>query len=174
MADDEIKQKEEEVRMRAQAALRKLPKIEPHINASIWPIEDGKWAMGNLMLCERLSEGTEAPNDTIVTWQDSKGVTYCLRPRKDGNPAPPYNPANGPVIPRHFTSALFEIGADVLIKVRYAPEGWPKTEGTALRLVREKAPDIPVPEAIHFWYDKEWIRYFLILRRVHGQTLDKV
>ena len=151
------------------------PEIKPHINASIWPIEDGKkWAMGNLMLCERLSEGTKAPSDAIVTWKDSKGVTYCLRPRKDSGPTPPYNPANGPVIPRHFTSALFEIGTDVLVKVRYAPEGWPRTEGVALKLVKEKAPEIPVPEAIYFWHDKEWTRYFLILRRVHGETLDKV
>ena len=174
MADDEVKQKEEEAQKQARAIYMKEPKIEPHINASIWPIEDGKWAMGSLMLCERLLECTEAPNDAIVTWQDSKGVAYYLHPRKDSNPAPPYDPANGPIIPRHFTSALFEIGTDVLVKVRYAPKGWPKTEGTALRLVREKAPEVPVPEAIHFWHDKEWDRYFLILRRVHGQTLDKV
>ena len=44
------------------------PVLEPYINASIWPIEDGKWAMGNLMLCERLSEGTQAPSDATVTW----------------------------------------------------------------------------------------------------------
>ena len=152
----------------------KIPVIEPHINASIWPTEDGKWIMGNLMLCERLSEGTEAPSDAIVTWQDSKGVAYCLRPRKDSNPVPPYDPANAPLIPRHFTSAIFEIGTDVLVKVRWAPEGWARTEGDAIRLVRDKAPEVPVPEAIHYWYDKEWTRYFLILRRVHGQTLDKI
>ena len=148
------------------------PVIEPHINASIWPVEEGKWAMGNLMLCERLLD-TKAPSDAIVTWQDSKGVKYCLRPRKDNSPVPPYDPANAPLIPRHFTSAIFEIGTDVLVKVRWAPEGWPRSEGDAIRLVREKAPEVPVPEAIHFWFDREWARYFLIVRRVHGKTLDK-
>ena len=43
------------------------PVIEPHMNSSIWPTEDGKWVMGNLMLCERLSAGTKAPGDSIVT-----------------------------------------------------------------------------------------------------------
>ena len=186
-AEAERKEKEKAVRREEMEARRKeieaklesgeykrpkIPVIEPHINASIWPTEDGKWTMGNLMLCERVPEG--APSDAIVTWQDSKGVPYCLRPRKDSNPVPPYNPANAPLIPRHFTSAIFEIGTDILVKVRWAPEGWPRTEGDAIKLVRDKAPEVPVPEAIHYWYDKEWTRYFLILRRVHGQTLDKV
>ena len=188
MAADEAKAKEKEAEKQAREAFKKeieakfasgeyslpqIPVIEPHINASIWPTEDGKWVMGNLMLCERVPEVTKAPSDAIVTWQDSKGEAYCLRPRKDKNPAPPYDPANGPIIPRHFTSAIFEIGTDVLIKVRYAPEGWPRCEGDALRLVREKAPEVLVPEAIHYWHDNEWSRYYLILRRVHGKTLDK-
>ena len=174
----EARKKEFEAKLASGEIQRpKIPVIEPHINASIWPTEDGeKWAMGTLMLCERLSEGTKAPSDAIVTWQDGKGVAYCLRPREDSTTTspPPYDPANAPLIPRHFTSAIFEIGTDVLVKVRWAPEGWPRTEGDAIRLVRDKAPEVPVPEAIHYWYDEKWTRYFLILRRVHGQTLDKI
>ena len=101
-------------------------------------------------------------------------MTYCLRPRKDKNPAPPPGPASGPIIPRHFSSAIFEIGTDVLVKVKWALEGWPKAEGQAMRLVRDQAPEVPVPEAIHFWHDEEWARYFVIMRRVHGRVLDEV
>ena len=43
-----------------------------------------------------------------------------------------------------------------------------------MRLVRDKAPEVPVPEVMHFWHDAEWTRYFLIVRRVHGDVLDRV
>ena len=129
--------------------------------------------MGTLMLCERVSEGAEAPSDALVKWKDGLGVEYCLRPQTPRLLMPEYDPANEPVIPRHFSSALFEIGSDVLIKVKYAPKGWRRTEGAAMRLVQERAPSIPIPELIHHWVDVELDRYFVIQRRVHGETMDQ-
>ena len=129
--------------------------------------------MGNLMLCEKT--GGKGPSDAVVTWLDGQGEEYCLRPRPQENqaPVPAYNPANGPLIARHFSSAIFEIGSDVLVKVKWAPKGWPKHEGLSMRLVKERAPDVLLPEAIHFWYDEKWDRYFLIQRRIHGPSLDE-
>ena len=74
--------------------------------------------MGNLMLCEKT--GGKAPSDAVVTWLDGQGEEYCLRPRPQENqpPVPAYDPANGPFIKRHFTSAIFQIGCDVLVKVK--------------------------------------------------------
>ena len=57
--------------------------------------------------------------------------------------------------------------------MKYSPRGFAKTEGDAMRLVRDRAPAIPVPELIHFWVDEEWERYFLIQRRIRGETLDR-
>lgn len=130
--------------------------------------------MGNLMVCERIAAGASAPSDAITTWKDGHGVDYCLRPQTPRLPVPEYNDANGPAIPWNWSSGIFEIGHDVLVKVKYAPVGWPNTEGQSMRLVRERAPSVPVPEAIHSWLDKEWDRYFLITRRVHGVLLDHV
>ena len=134
--------------------------------------------MGNLMLCEQIADGASAPSDAIVTWKDGKGVDYCVRPQATRLPVPEYNPANGPVIPWNYSSALFEIGHDVLIKVKWGRQflrddgsSW-DNEGLAMRLVREQAPSVPVPEAIHHWFDKEWDRYFLITRRIHGVSVD--
>ena len=130
------------------------------------------------MLCEQIADGASAPSDAIVTWKDGKGVDYCVRPQVTRLPVPEYNPANGPVIPWNHSSALFEIGHDVLIKVKWGHhfsqgDGDPwDTEGLAMRLVRERAPSVPVPEAIHYWFDKEWDRYFLITRRIHGVSVD--
>ena len=128
--------------------------------------------MGNLMLCEKT--GGKAPSDAIVTWLDGRDEEYCLRPRPQENQPPvlAYDPANGPFIKRHFTSAIFQIGCDVLVKVKWAPKGWPNCEGLSMRLVKERAPDVPLPEAIHFWHDEKWDQYFLIQRRIHGPTLD--
>ena len=130
--------------------------------------------MGNLMLCEKT--GSKVPSDAVVTWLDGQGEEYCLRPRPQENqpPVPAYDPANGPFIKRHFTSAIFQIGCDIFVKVKWAPKGWSKTEGLSMRLVKERAPDVLLPEAIHFWYDEKWDRYFLIQRRIHGPTLDDV
>lgn len=130
--------------------------------------------MGNLMLCERIADGASAPSDAITTWKDGHGVDYCLRPQTNRLPVPEYNEANKPAIPWNWSAGIFEIGHDVLVKVKYAPVGWPNTEGQSMRLVRERAPSVPVPEAIHYWLDKEWDRYFLITRRVHGVVLDRV
>lgn len=114
--------------------------------------------MGNLMVCERLADGTSAPSDAIVSWKDGQGVDYCLRPQTTRLPVPEYDPANANVIPWNWNSAFFEIGHDVLVKAKYAPVGWAKTEGQTMSLVREKAPSVPVPEAIYSWHDKEWDR----------------
>ncbi|KAI4129881.1 MAG: hypothetical protein LQ347_003596 [Umbilicaria vellea] len=130
--------------------------------------------MGTLMLCERIADGASAPSDAITTWKDGHGVDYCLRPQTTRLPLPEYDEANEPAIPWNWSSGMFEIGHDVLVKVKYAPLGWPTTEGQSMRLVRERAPTVPVPEAIHYWIDREWDRYFVITRRVHGVSLDFV
>ena len=144
------------------------------MNGSIWPIGDNQWALGGLMLCDRLIEGADVPNDAITVWKDSDGVKYCLRPQITRQRVPEYDPANGPIIPRHFSSAIFEIGRDVLIKVKYAPVGWSRHEGRSIKLVQERAPSVPIPEIIHFWMDEELKRYFLIMRRVQGELINDV
>ncbi|KAH7333354.1 hypothetical protein BKA65DRAFT_564556 [Rhexocercosporidium sp. MPI-PUGE-AT-0058] len=45
-------------------------------------------------------------------------------------------------------------------------------ESKTIAFIREEAPEVPVPEVIHTWIDREWNRTFLILRRIPGQTLD--
>ena len=123
------------------------------------------------MLCHRLMEGTDAPSDAITTWKDGDGVDYCLCPQTTQQPVPEHDPIS-PIISRHFSSAIFEIGRDVLIKVKYAPVGWSRHEGRSMKLVQERAPSVPVPEVIHFWMDEKLKRYFLIMRRVHGELIN--
>ena len=126
------------------------------------------------MLCERIADSVSAPSDTITTWKDGQGVDYCLRPLTTRLPVPPYDDDNAPAIPWNRYTAIFEIGCDVLIKVKYAAVNGRSTEAEAMRLVRKLAPSVPVPEAIHSWHDKELERIFIITRRVHGKMLDDI
>ena len=160
----------------------KITGLGPDINASIWPVKDGQWAMGTKMLCENLPEGTGAPSDNLATWTDAKGERYCIRPRTNQSLAPPYSPDNyKPDIDYNHSCALFEIGSDVLIKVKHAPDFWAKSEGAAGKLVQDEnekfkdgAPKIPCPEVLYYWHDEEWERYFVVQRRVHGVSLDSI
>ena len=145
--------------------------IEPPIVASVWPIGDGQWALGGSMLCERIADGASAPGDAITTWEDGQGVDYCLRPLTTRLPIPPYE-SNG--TPYRKLKAFFDIGHDVFIKVKYKAADDRNTEAEAMRLVRELAPSVPVPEPIYSWHDKELERTFLITRRVHGKMVDDV
>ncbi|SLM34717.1 Protein kinase-like domain [Lasallia pustulata] len=148
-----------------------MPVLESLIAASVWPIGDGQWALGGSMLCERIADGVSAPSDTITTWKDGQGVDYCLRPLTTRLPIPPYD-ENG-IIQSRLVS-FFDIGHDVFIKVKYKAADDRSTEAEAMRLVRERAPSVPVPEPIYSWHDKELERTFLITRRVHGKVVDDV
>ncbi|SLM35633.1 hypothetical protein LPUS_04966 [Lasallia pustulata] len=114
------------------------------------------------MLCERIADGASAPSDAITTWEDGQGVDYCLRPLTTRLPVPPYDDDNAPAVPWNRNTAIFEIGCDVLIKVKYTAVNERSTEAAAMRLVRELAPSVPVSEAIHFWHDKELEEVFII------------
>ena len=148
------------------------PVLDPKIECSIWPTGDGQWAVGTLMLCERLPSGANAPKSTVARWKDADGVDYCLYPRDDQPLSPDKDPAHALVKPKNFSSAIFEIGCDVLIKAKFTSLPWDNNEGEAIALVRERAPSVPVPEVIHYWRDPEWERAFLVMRRVHGKTID--
>ncbi|KAL4933284.1 uncharacterized protein BDV17DRAFT_286960 [Aspergillus undulatus] len=47
-------------------------------------------------------------------------------------------------------------------------------ESDTLAFVKDHAPHIPVPDVIYAWVDEKLSRTFLILRRVEGNTLDRV
>ncbi|MCJ1391320.1 hypothetical protein MMC18_004183 [Xylographa bjoerkii] len=123
------------------------------------------------MRCERL-EHCNTPEDAITVWKDADGVAYCLRPQDPVLEQNEYGPLNKPFNHRQWSSALFEIGKDILVKVKYSPPAWYSIEGDAMNLVRRCAPAVPVPECIHYWIDQKWNRSFLIMPRIHGVLLN--
>ena len=123
------------------------------------------------MRCESLTDG-KMPEDAIAAWVDADGVDYCLRPRDPPLEQSGCGSGETAISVRHWSSALFEVGKNILVKVKYSPPGWYSVEGDAMNLVRSRTPDVPVPECLHFWIDRKWNRYFLIMPRVHGVLLD--
>ena len=130
-----------------------------------------RWNMGTMYICEEV--GDNVPADAVVTWKDGDW-TFCLRPQ---NP-PLTSPARGnPAIGKgewHSTfTTVWEIGNQAFCKVKAWDERM-QMEGRTIAFVKEKCPDIPVPEVIYEWVDHAWTRTFLITRRVPGERLDLV
>ncbi|MCJ1478842.1 hypothetical protein MMC13_007526 [Lambiella insularis] len=153
------------------------PEFEPSIENSIWQTGEGSWAIGSSMRCE-VSTDRPVPEDQIASWKDADNVLYCLRPQEprfaEEGPLEQsvYGPVQKPFRSRHWSSEVFVVGKDILIKVKYSPPGWYSIEGDALSLVAGQTPEVPIPECIHFWIDRKWNRSFLIMTRIHGVTLD--
>ncbi|MCJ1384696.1 hypothetical protein MMC17_007814 [Xylographa soralifera] len=148
------------------------PDFQPPIESSVWQLKEGCWAFGSSMRCERL-ENSNAPEDAIKEWKDADGIAYCLRPQNPSLEKNECGPPEKPFNHRQWASVLFEIGKDILVKVKYSPLGKDSVEGDAMDLVRRCVPSVPVPECIHYWIDQKWDRSFLIMPRVHGVLLNE-
>lgn len=65
---------------------------------------------------------------------------------------------------------VWSIGSDLILKER--PNQGPKSEVKALQLLAAH-PNIPAPEVIFDWVDRNE-RYFMLQKRIEGETLEKV
>ncbi|GFF96164.1 hypothetical protein IFM47457_10737 [Aspergillus lentulus] len=65
----------------------------------------------------------------------------------------------------------WSIGSDVILKER--PDEGPRTEVTTLEyLASNSNANIPAPKVLRDWVDANR-RYFVLLMRMHGQTLEQ-
>jgi len=143
--------------------------MTPPIGGSIRRVTLDRWMMGSSKVCERAL--TRNPANAIVTWEDGD-VTFYLRERAESEILSPEDDLDAGLVHEGGTSAaVWSIGADAFCKVKAWREGM-ELESRTIAFIREKAPEVPVPEVIHMWIDHEWNRTFLILRRIAGQTLD--
>jgi len=124
--------------------------------------------MGSLD-CERI-EGTP-PTDALAVW-DETGCTYVLQQSKDGGIGrPPFVEPSDEVKLVHeggSLSAVWAIGSQAFCKVK-ALNSAMESEDATIAFVKKIAPEIPTPEVIYTWIDRD--RSFLILRRIEGSTL---
>lgn len=143
--------------------------MTPPIGVSILRLTPDRWMMGSSKICERGMTPDSA--NSIISWKDGDYTLY-LRERVEEDLSSPDDALETGVVHEGGTSAaVWSIGENAFCKVKAWQEGM-ELESRTIAFIREKAPEIPVPEVIHTWIDRAWNRTFLILRRVQGRTLD--
>lgn len=134
-----------------------------------------RWVLGLSMVCEKAASGPESvPADAITHWYDDESTILFLRKRSPDEPLGGDFEA-GRVHVGGTSAAVWCLGKNTFCKARAWVEGL-ELEANNLRVVAEKLPDVPIPEAIHPWIDRDLPsnRTFLLVKRVNGQPLTNV
>lgn len=145
--------------------------MTPPIGQSVTLTSPGHWALGSVMVCEEVVG--LIPADAIVNWKDGPS-TFCLRSQllPDATTQASGDSKAGKIHEGGSAAAAWTISDDVCCKVTSWVEGM-ELEAETVQFVKKNAPMIPVPDIIYTWVDQAWQRTFLIMRRVHGERLDK-
>ncbi len=96
--------------------------------------------------------------------------TFCLRSRRETARSQTNIPAPNLIYNSGTSGAVWAIGS-AICKAKAWVEGM-ETEADTIRYLWGRF-DIPVPEIIYDWVDKDASRSFLILKPVDGETLQR-
>ncbi|CAH0017214.1 unnamed protein product [Clonostachys rhizophaga] len=122
------------------------------------------------MMCERVQTSLSKPADALATWED-EGETFYVRERTPDDITAEGDAQFGRVYVAGVSAAVWCIG-QCFFKVHAWREGM-ELESNNIQFVKDKAPEVPVPDVIYSWIDHDINRNFLITKRVSGQTLDQ-
>ena len=144
--------------------------MEPPIAQSITLIGPDCWAMGSMMLVEKITGSP--PAEALKVWNDGES-TYCIRPNPEPitTRLPPPGETGDKVYEAGTQAVCYAIGEGTVCKVKPWKEGR-TSEAETLKFVQKNAPSVPVPESYYYWVDEAWQRCFLLMRRAPGQSLD--
>jgi hypothetical protein len=138
-------------------------------NTSICRLTPDRWMLGSSKVCERVTAAD--PSSAIISWQDGDDIFY-LRERVEEDILLPQDGLEPGLVHTAGTSAaIWSIGSNAFCKVKSWCEGL-ESESDTIQFVSRSVPCIPLPEVVYSWVDYEWNRSFLILKRVHGETLQ--
>ena len=138
------------------------------LNQSIRQVGPVHWQIGSL-ICER-TEITPLAN-SLATWQDHDYRYIIRKPEDIGNIAPSFATYSNAIQLIHeggSLSAVWEIGKQAFCKVKTWNPAM-ELEAKTIAYVKEIAPEIPTPELIYAWTDRD--RSFLVIKRIEGSTL---
>lgn len=148
--------------------------MEPPARESVKRINPHLWILGSSVICSKTTAGEAQPLNTIASWQDGDS-TFHLLPRDQTLLMTPDqgDSAIDRIQECGTGGSVWGIGNNVICKVKGWAEGR-QLEATTISFVREVCPDVPVPEVLHSWIDRPFKRSFLIMKRVHAQTLEMI
>ncbi len=146
--------------------------MDPVVGISVARVTPSRWLLGSLMVCEKVDSPEAKPPGTLAHWQDGDGIC-CLRKRliEDGELSAGDSETDQ-IHSAGVSAATWCLGQDTIVKVHSWIEGL-EMEAEKIRFVREKAPEVPVPEVLYTWIDHELNRSFLVMKRVEGEILQK-
>ncbi|MCJ1386388.1 hypothetical protein MMC17_009514 [Xylographa soralifera] len=109
-------------------------------------------------------------DDAVIYWED-KGATLCLRPQNPHLTTEArgwFNPGLG-----QFSTGgcTWSLGVQTMVNVVAWIEGQ-QLEGSTIKFVNSRHPEIPTTEIIYEWIDHAGGRSFMITRRAPGILLD--
>lgn len=145
--------------------------MNPPITDSVARVHPRRWALGSSMICEMSTTSAFKPADAVVDWQDGE-KTFYLR-RATANDLSQGDPEIGRVHVGGTSAAVWALGDNAFCKVHAWCEGL-ELEANTIRFVQETAPEVPVPEVLYSWVDRDMSRAFLITRKVRGKTLEQI
>ena len=137
---------------------------------SVVKLNEHSFRVGSSMVCEQ-SETAET-SSILARWQDD-GKTFILREATKDERKPPMSwLITKPVHYAGSCSGDWLFGKDTFCKGLSWLEGM-EAEGDIINIVKTRCPNIPVPEVVFNWFDRDWNRSFLITKRIPGRTLDE-
>jgi hypothetical protein len=133
-------------------------------------LNEQRFRLGPSMICEDSDLG--ALSSTLCSWQDN-GKTFSLRhvTEHDRNMPPSSSKANM-ALEMSTSSGIWLFGKDNFCRVGAWCEGLESEEDT-INFVKTHCPNIPLPEVIYSWVDRDWDRVILFMKRLPGKTLDE-
>ncbi|KAH6615836.1 hypothetical protein B0J18DRAFT_451844 [Chaetomium sp. MPI-SDFR-AT-0129] len=138
--------------------------MEPPIGVSVARTSASQWILGSQMVCEKVHNPEPKPADAIASWQDGD-ATFYLRKSSKNELSGAGDVESDRIYAAGTSSAVWCLGENAFCKVHAWCEGL-ELEANTLGFVREKAPEIPIPEVVHSWIDHDLSRTFLVTKRL--------
>lgn len=122
------------------------------------------------MVCEQIPTTEPKPAGSIADWQDGDN-TFYLRQRTAQDTAEGDSEIDR-ISVGGTSRADWRLGENAICKTHSWCEGM-QLEADVIRFVQANVPEVPVPEVLYSWIDRDFNRTFLITRRPRGRLLDE-
>ncbi|KAF1959786.1 hypothetical protein CC80DRAFT_489872 [Byssothecium circinans] len=147
--------------------------MEPPARESVRRMNAHIWTLGSQMMCIRVGVEEIPPLNSLCSWQDGDSMFHLLT--RDETLLMTSGEGDSAIdrIQECGTGgSVWAIGSEAICKVK----GWcedRQLEAATIAFLRAKCPSVPVPEVLYSWIDHAFQRTFLVMRRVHGRTLNQ-
>jgi hypothetical protein len=123
------------------------------------------------MICERVQSSELKAANTLASWT-YEDHTFFIRQRTSDDPPAEGEEGDSNIdqVAEAGGSAAVWLFGDCFFKAHAWIEGL-QLEAENIRFVKERVPEIPVPEVIYSWIDRALDRTFLITKRMSGTPL---